>query len=204
MLSATVLAGGQPGQPGAQPSQTIVPGTRFGPIEESTSRARLATLFGAHRVRDADVSIGEDICSPGTEVLPGSADALDVAWQDAARTRVAFVRTRSTGTRWVTPRGVHIGTTLRELERLAGKVLTFSGFGWDYGGGLAWTEDAAELRLQIDPRWDDPNAIPARDTPEIFGDRIVSSDHPAIRRLKIRVNRIQQGWGGIADEVNCG
>jgi len=186
-------------------SRTIVAGHRFGPIEESTPRQRLGAIFGTRQVRDAMISIGEGMCTPGTEVLPGTPDALDLAWQDAARSRVAFVRTRSARARWTTSQGVHVGSTLSELERLAGRVLTFSGFGWDYGGGLNWSEDGGDLglRLDIDPR-DNEKASAGQGATAIFGDRLVRSDHPLVRQLRIVVGEITHSWGPQFQEVDCG
>jgi len=186
----------------SSPSFTIVTGNQFGPIRETTTRAALQSLFrGA--IKDDDVNIGEGICTKGTKVLPGSPDELDVAWQDERRTRVAFVRATTAGSRWRTTRGVGIGTTLRELERLAGKVLTFSGFGWDYGGGLHWSEPTGSIGLRLSLVHDEALAkLPRAD--EIYGDREVRSDHPVVRRVRITVDEITMSWGSHAGEHDCG
>jgi hypothetical protein len=183
------------------PSLTIVAGRQFGPITETTTRAELQSLFrGA--VKDADVHIGEGICTRGTIVLPGTADEADVAWQDERHTRIAFVRTTTAGSRWRTTRGVGIGTTLSELVKIAGQVLTFSGFGWDYGGGLAWTEPTGSIGLRLMLNRDEALAtLPRAD--EIYGDREVRSDHPIIRRANITVDEITMSWGSHAGEHDC-
>jgi hypothetical protein len=201
MLALCVTAGAaRQSQPSV--SFTIIAGKQFGPVDETTTRADLQTLFrGA--VKDGDVHIGEGICTSGTKVLPGTPDELDVAWQDAARSRVSFVRTTTAGGRWRTARGVRVGTTLTELTRIAGKVLTFSGFGWDYGGGLAWTEPAGSLGLRLTLTRDEAFAkLPRAD--EIYGDREVRSDHPVIQRARITVDEITMSWGGHAGEHDCG
>jgi hypothetical protein len=181
----------------------IVAGERFGLIRESTTRAELEKFFPKRLIRDGDVHLGEGICTSGTVILPETALEADIAWQDDARSRVAFVRVIKPGGRWVTSRGVRIGTSLRELERLAGKVLTFSGFDWDYGGGMEWTEPSGALRLRLGPA---PNQ-PVRNGPgslEIVGDRLVRSDHPLIRKLTITVEEITQSWGTHFGEKDCG
>jgi hypothetical protein len=183
---------------------TVVPGQRFGAIRETTTRPDLVKMFSASAVTDGDVPIGEGFCTDGTFVLAGTRDAIDIAWQDAARTRVAFVRTRAAGGRWRTPKGVGIGTRLTELERIAGTVVTFSGFGWDYGGGTSWREGDGSLglALEIDPA--DPQGRAADpDGRTIFGDREVRSDHPLIRAIRVHVAEMTQSWGQHLGEHDC-
>lgn len=183
-------------------SFVVVPGVRFGPITERSSRRRLEELFPPASVRDAAVEIGEGLCVPGTRVLDGSANVVEIAWQDAARTRVAFVRTA--GPAWSTPRGVRVGASLRALERLRGAALTFSGFGWDYGGRLQWREGQGELAIELtlDPRQPDASARAAT-IDYIQGDRMIRSDAPAVRGLPIVVGRLTMSWGGHGVERDC-
>lgn len=181
----------------------IVPGEAFGPLRESTSRRALGLLVPAGEVVTSDISIGEGLCADGVRLFPGSREEVDVAWQDAAQTRVAFVRVRAEGGRWTTARGVKIGTTLVELERWAGGVLTFSGFGWDYGGGMSWPERGGTVGLRLGIASGDARPSGQQDQ-EIFGDRIVRSDHPAIRARRVRVVEITQSWGAHTNERDCG
>ncbi len=177
----------------------IVVGERFGPIRETTSRAQLGGVFGSGQVIDQPVGIGEDLCTPGTIVFARTNDEIEIGWQDKARTRVAFVRAMKPGGAWHTRRGVHVGTSLRQLESIAGKVLTFLGFEWDYGGGMVWTEDGKPLRLEINP--DEATAPLISD--DISGDREVRSDHPVIRKMNINVTWMRQDWGRIFEENTC-
>lgn len=183
---------------------TVVPGERFGPIREITTHDDLVKMFTLSAVADVDVPIGEGFCTNGTRVLGGTRDAIDVAWQDTARTRVAFVRTRGVGGRWRTPKGVGIGTRLTELERIAGTVIIFSGFGWDYGGGTNWREGSGSLGigLEIDPADPAGRGIDP-DGRTIFGDRPVRSDHALIRAIRVRVAEMTQSWGQHLDEHDC-
>jgi len=203
-MVAIAVTPGSAGQQQPPPSApfTIVAGRQFGPIREATTRAELQSLFrGA--VKDGDVSIGEGFCTNGTKAFPDTPDEIDVAWQDERRGRVAFVRTTSAGGRWRTARGVRIGTTLPELVRLAGKVLTFSGFGWDYGGALAWSEPTGSIALRLSLTRDETLATLPR-VGEIYGDREVRSDHPVVRRARIAVDEIAMSWGSHAGEHDCG
>jgi hypothetical protein len=182
-----------------------VPDSRFGPVRETTTRRDLVALFGSRNVEDGGVYLGEGLCAAGTHVLKETSDAFDVAWQNEARTRVAFVRASTVGGRWATPRGVRIGTSLVELERLAGRPVTFLGFEWDYAGAMTWTEQNGSLglRLDIDPR-DYPLIGDTAESSQVTGDREVLSSHPLIRRLRITVIQMTLAWGSHAGEHDCG
>jgi len=199
---AFAVAVGAAAQQPPSSSFTIIAGQQFGPIRETTTRTALQAMFRGS-VKDADVNIGEGICTKGTKVLPGTADEVDVAWQDAARSRIAFVRTTTAGGHWRTARGVRMGTTLPELVQLAGKVLTFSGFGWDYGGGLSWSEPTGSIALRLMLSHDETiEKLPRAD--EIYGDREVRSNHPVIQRARVTVDEIMMSWGRHAGEHDCG
>ena len=188
--------------PGA--SFEVVPGERFGPIRETTTRSALAAAFPSVTIRDMPIEIGEGFCTDGTRLFPGTADEIDVAWQNAERSRVAFVRTTTPGGRWATPRGVRLGTLLSELERLSGAFLTVSGFGWDYGGGTSWSEPTGSIGLRLDfDSADREKASLASNSRDIFGDTPVRSDHPLIRTLRIRVDEMTLSWGPHFNEKDC-
>lgn len=181
----------------------IVPGRRFGPIAENTSRVALTAVAPANAIRESAIEIGEGFCTEGVRLFPDTDDEVEVAWQDVAQTRVAFVRTRRPGGRWHTTGGVRIGTLLSDLERLANRVLTFSGFGWDYGGGATWTEGSGEIGLRLDIDRAEAAKATAPNADDIYGDRTVRSDHPVVRTLRVRVDEIIQTWGQHASERDC-
>jgi hypothetical protein len=138
-------------------------------------------------------------------VFPGTADSLIVTWTDSSRTRPASVSVTGEGSAWRTPAGVRIGTTLKELESLRGAPVPFMGFDWDYGGGALWTEpEGGDVRIVLAPDREAMNAL--ADDPrfrEILGDREVSSDHPLIRGMDVRVVRIDVPWAQATVQYEC-
>ncbi len=179
---------------------TIVPGERIGSIKKTTSRRDLVRLFGAEQVADRWIYLVEGFCTPGTVVFPASSNEVEVTWTSEDREAPASVGVSHPSGRWATDDGVRIGTTLEELERLAGEPIRFGGFGWDYGGGAAWRG----LSLGLEPDADDLSTL--RDHPrldEIYGERSVRSDHPVVRALTIRVVRMTQFWAAPGQEVEC-
>src|SRR5262245_50034373 len=105
-VAAAIMAGGSASgrsQKTAPPETfTIVPGMRFGPIRETTSRSALPPLLPRNAIRDAEINIGEGFCVSGTLLFPGTPDEAEVTWQDERKSRVASVRIKQPDSRWVT------------------------------------------------------------------------------------------------------
>lgn len=191
------------------PDRMIVPGDRIGPVTAETSEAELVEALGRDIETGLAIDIGEGYCVPGATLYPGSADAVDIAWADSTRTRPAFARIRTDGARWATPGGVRIGSTLEELEAIHGGPVAFSGFGWDYGGTTTWTEngdDSSDTNLFLTLAPEPGSEAWVREHPrydEIIGERTVTSDHPLIREMTIRVEGISLRWREPTAPGNC-
>jgi hypothetical protein len=187
----------------------VLPGERFGPIDARTTEEDLARHFGASMVLPAEVYLAEGFCSPGVRVLPETPHEVELAWSDSAHTRPAFARVRDLEGAWHTPKGVRVGSALAELQSLAGKPVTFSGFGWDYGGGTGWEEHRGMLGLRLGPdsASDRLLAALAQSDPratELLGDRPVRSAHPIVTRLRILVEEMILSWAPVVEERECG
>ena len=55
---------------------------------------------------------------------------------DATLSGIASIRVSGTTSRWQLDNGLRLGMTLAELVAANGKPVSFSGLGWDYGGGI--------------------------------------------------------------------
>lgn len=187
----------------------VVPGERIGPLTASTAEAELIDQLGPLIQTGMAIDIGEGFCVEGSMMYADSPDAVEIAWSDSAHSRPAFARIRSPNSRWTTPRGVHIGMTLEELERIHGEPVAFSGFGWDYGGNASWSEEDAEsddvnFFLELAP--DSASEAWVREHPryaEIIGERTITSDHPLIREMTILVRGMSLRWTEPGPQVTC-
>ena len=178
-------------KPATLPDTLIIPGERVGPVTRSTTRQDLAKRFGATRLTDQAIDIGEGFTEPGTSVNLGSEFSFSVVWADARRTQPKEIRNLGSG--WRTPQGIGVGTPLAQLQQKLGSF-KFYGFAWDYGGTillegtkLAKYKDLLILRLQTAPNaaQRSPNDFKA-----VIGDRQFSSKNPHLPPLKPEVGEM--------------
>ncbi len=188
------------GEVAPQEELDLVTADAVGPVKLSAGMAELESSLGSSVVRASHASIGEGFCAPGSLIFPETDREMEVIWADSSRTTLAHIVITGGGSRWRTPEGVGVGTTLAELEFIAGGPIEFGGFGWDYGGGLAWTEEELDvvLRLTTDPALEAEVANDPRYV-EVLGEGMVRSDHPIARRLGITVDRLVVSGAGRAD-----
>jgi hypothetical protein len=187
----------------------IIPATRIGPVGAATSEQDLIKLLGPEPVVRQDNAIGEGLCAPGTVLYSGTTDAVDVTWTDSTYSTPAVVGVAGKGSRWRTPAGLRVGIELKELVSLAsGAPIQFTGFGWDYGGTASWSEltPQGEREVGIGLAPDSASLALARQDAryaEIAGEQTVSSDHPLIREMTIRVERIFIRWSEPKIQQSC-
>ena len=173
----------------------VVPGTRVGPITATTSEDDLIRLYGREHVARRPIIVADGESRPGTIVLGRTPDALEVLWSDDAFLQPERVIIGGGKTRWKSPEGVTVGTTLDELTKLNGRPFTFLGFGWEDGGmivswnggrlGRSWDlGSTARIRLGTDRGFDH---LTAAEQHTILGDREVSSSNPIVAALGVRI-----------------
>jgi hypothetical protein len=177
-----------------------------GAVGPGTSHADLARRF-AGAVTDTMIHMGEAQFAPGT--VAHAEDPLrriEVVWQDSARLKPWRVQVAGDSSRWVVGPGITLGTRLTELERLNGRPLSLTGFGWDYGGTvMGWDQGALEqaliggngrviVRLAVDSA-----AAGSDEARSVSGDGVFRSDDPAMRRLDPAVHQIIVEYDGPPD-----
>lgn len=189
----------------ARPADIGIAAAGIGPVQVSTTEGELVSLLGRDVIVRFTVFMGEGACAPGTRVFPGTDDEIVVTWTDTTYTSIQELSISRPNSPWRTPQGVGIGTTLKELEAIARAPIQFSGFGWDYGGLLGWTEADMRVSLRLAPTGESYQTF-RRDERfiEISGDKAVSSDHSLVREMTIVVNEIMvPGPGGRGLPFDC-
>jgi hypothetical protein len=180
----------------------IVPGERLGLLDLSESEMDLQAGYGAPYIRHTSVYIGEGEHVPGTALFPDDPEKrVEIIWQDTTVRRYpARAILSGAKSQWKLSRGVTLGTTLSDLERINGRPFAMAGFGWDYAGVVtSWNGGALDslfqgrawLYLEPEPdRRQDPHYA------EVQGDHDFASDSPAMRALEPKITRIQ---GALAE-----
>lgn len=169
----------------------IVPGQRVGAVLKTTPPRDIARIFGA-AVKYGKVPAAEGSEQPGCFVYRGTADELRVGFISNSR-RIEFIVI--VGRNWRTAEGIHVGTTLAELERINGGPFTLSGFDWDYGG-LVQAKPPGKLPrfLSIATRTVNAQAVPPNAYNQISGDRQISSRHPVLAKVGVVVSSLSMAW----------
>lgn len=192
----------------------MVPGVRVGPINAGTTHSEIQRLFPSGAVEDGDIELDEGLLRPGTLVFKGTrSETLAIFWDGKAadahpkEIQVCFGRRRGP-CRWQTAAGLHVGTTLAELETQNGKPFTIDAFGWDYGGNVhSWEQGKlsaldcnGRLVLTLDAERVRAGEYKAPLTPEethaLSQGPEVSSALPAMRKLNPNVVGMLQRFNG--------
>jgi hypothetical protein len=173
----------------------IVPDRSAGPLTRESSEAQLKQRYGPEMVSSSRIQIGEGETMAGTVLFPGdSLRTAEIIWADSvSRRRPARFILRGSKSLWRTARGISLGTTLHELERLNGRPFMLAGFGWDYGGvvtdwgGGALDTALAGVKLYLDPG---PEQYQSAPYTEVLGDRDYSSSLKPMQQMNPKVSQI--------------
>jgi hypothetical protein len=115
---------------------TLVTDSSWGPIGRDADLATLEKLYGKTNIKD------EWICGPEcadtilvTKIFPDQTHEITVYWDDSAfHKKIMMLEVFRDGTPYHTAQGLKSGSTLNDILKVNGQKITFSGFGWDYGG----------------------------------------------------------------------
>ena len=161
----------------------------------------LAIEFGPQNVTSEDISVGGGFFEKGTVLFPQSPDdRLQIHWRDEnVQHTPRLIVVRAAMTRWKTPDGVTLGTSLQMLERLNRRPFRLRGFAWEGSGGVRnWSggaldrhaEAGCEITVTLGPPQNAAGeyAVGAEKfLRQVLGERQFSSGHPAMQALKPRV-----------------
>lgn len=212
LLLATACGGNSPDEKtntsqtsSAQTTQTQAPAVSATSYLDSlvliNSETELRKIYGDASVTFDTLWGPEASWELATYLFKGTADELAVVWQNSsARSGMAFVKISSLMEadkpiaykgRWKTKAGVLPGLTLDKLQAINGKPFNFSGFGWDYGGGVAdWNGgslDKSGISVQL---IESPAVYEFMEQDElalVTGDHLVLSDEPVLKKMKVQV-----------------
>ena len=158
-------------------------------VKGSTKPGDLVKIYTAVYVKLGKIHAAEGQEQPGAIVFQGTANELQVGFTEDGQ-KIEFVRI--VGAAWTTKEGLRVGTTLGELERINGGPFQFSGFGWDYGGGVT-ARGRALKGIGITIAYTKNGE--SKEAQRVMGDRLFSSRHPALKNLGVVVSQLVIGFG---------
>jgi hypothetical protein len=191
----------------------IIPGQRIGLVNLTEGEIDLQMGYGARNVSQSTIQLGEGETASGSVVFPDdSTQRIEVLWHDTQQRRYpAAAILAGEKSQWQLPRGITLGTTLHDLERMNGRPFQLAGFGWDYAGAvLSWNGGSLDsvfgthTRLYLQPP-------PAENGDSLYaqamGDRPFSSSSHPMRAINPRVARIRVEFpppGAVSDTGRAG
>ncbi len=121
---------------------------------------------------------------------------VEVFFYDEAMTEVSQVLVRG-DSQWSGPKGLHIESSLADVESANEKPFKISGFDWDYGGYVSDFNRGKLAKIKgkctLGIRFGIPeNGGPVADT--ITGERTLVSTDPAVVAAKPVVQALSVGW----------
>ena len=159
---------------------TLVTDSSWGPVTKNADIASLLKIYGNANVKD------ERICGPEcadsidvTRIYPDTNSEFTVYWKDSLYHRaISFIETRAENSPYHTAAGLKTGSTLQDLLKENGKPISFSGFGWDYGGYIQSFQkgnlDKTPIGFRLDVAETNDNFL--------LGDTELSTEMPAVKK----------------------
>lgn len=160
---------------------TLVTDSSWGAITRNTDFEGLKKIFGADSLKD------ERVCGPEcadsidvTFIYRGSTREICVYWKDSAyHKKIGMLESWNPESPYHTAGGLRMGSTMTEMLKLNGQKITFSGFGWDYGGmiqsfnGGKLDKGSVTYHLDLSDYTDN----------SLSGDTTLDTDMPAVKKM---------------------
>lgn len=157
----------------------------------------LIEKFGKEHVSYDTIWGAEGEFIMGSYINKGKDDEVQISWQNTdTHSGISVVSVRagynydtgksSYANPWRSRTGIYMGMPIRELEKLNGQPFVFSGFDWDYGGGVSFDEGKlAGQHVGVTlGHADDESQLTPEEADAIIGDRDIHSDDPAVKKAQ--------------------
>ncbi len=169
----------------------IIPGKSVGEIGRSSTYESLVKTYGERNVLKTKLYVGEGMEKEGVTVFPDDKTTMvEIFWWDEDPSVVQMIRIQGENSKWHTPQGVTLGTTVKDLERLNEKPFKLLGLGWDYGGSVTnWSGGALDgLHARVQAGAD--SNVGEEAFAEIMGDKEIESSNSVLQEVNPTVFEI--------------
>ncbi|MEZ0541613.1 hypothetical protein [Fibrella arboris] len=189
--------------PGPSPNNfLIIPGIQVGAVTANATEASLIRLLGVEHVSRDTIYVAEGNFEIGTTLFKNTANQAQILWADNrhfARPETVLLRPArdaenrliaGSNPQWITDKGLVLGMTLRQVEKINGRPFALYGFGWDYGGlSSGWKGGALDQKdgkTYIGLGFGVPESQAASQEKlyeSLMGDQEFPSNNPAMQKL---------------------
>lgn len=177
-------------KPEVKIDSTLITDSTWGLVTKNTNFAGLQATYGASNVKD------ERVCGPEcmdsidvTIIYPETNKQITIHWKDSAYHKtIVYMEAWFPESSYHTAAGIKIGSPFKDLLQLNRQKITFSGFGWDYGGSIhSYNKGILEksaVHFQLGQTEDTGT--------ELSGDIELHTDMPEVKKYmdKIQVSHI--------------
>ena len=150
-----------------EPEAEVADFTKIEHYAALDTKAKLVENFGKENIKDGSTWYGEGSTELKHSVLtnPSNGHIVKYVWKEENPTQLSFIEIfgilrnkdyEAIGTQKIGSEcGIFTGMTLKEMRDWNGEDFEFSGFGWDFGGMVRYTEESnfakcnLSLRLEI-------------------------------------------------------
>jgi hypothetical protein len=171
---------------------TFVPNERFGKITAATKPADVPALYGKEALATNDIDLGEGMMTSGYLLYAGGKNRAEVIFpnEDNGMENLVVRISNKTGDWRMAGTGLHVGSTLAELNELNGKPFDLYGFDWDYGGTVADWKGGKLTGVGVVTAYNNLKFVGDKADKSLLGDHVLSSDDPALAPIGITVAEI--------------
>lgn len=164
------------------------------------SENELVQAYGKNHVIYDTIWGAEGFFTMGTILKTENVSRIEITWKnDAKKTEIVSATLVSDQNwfgdsiqpgMWHSNTGIKLGMSLEEVEKINGRPFSFSGFGWDYAGGLmSWeggTLEGKGISIQMS-EGTGYDSLPEDEYTKILGDVPVMSNNATARKSGARV-----------------
>ncbi len=153
------------------------------------SEAELKAVYGEY----AETSVGQLPEGMGeysnTILFKGTKNEVEFNWTDRnEKMGIESIKLSGKNSDWKMKNGLHIGSTLKEIETLNGAPFIFYGCCWDYAGAIVWTDGALSEKM-IDGFIE----FPVDDHPmdnSLTGEKEINSNDPIAQKAGLILGKL--------------
>jgi hypothetical protein len=171
----------------ANETSNLISCTGIGELQFTMNEQDMIQKFGKENIKRDSIFAEGTFVAFATVVWSNTPKEVWVTWRDSVFQKVGSMEIRQTNSPYQTAQGLKNGVNLDAVVAAnGGTPISFSGFGWDYGGWLQSLKGGKlEKEIPCITMWFDlPENTSNVSTEGIMGETEVNSDNPIFKQLK--------------------